>query len=108
MTRTKATTILDKVHIWYDAEGDYLEVDLGEPQDGNTAETSHKGVHVKLDDEHNIIGFSIIGVTTLQEEGAKPFEVDLSSKPSFQKRKLLKAHKPGLTESSALEDDQKH
>ena len=23
---------LDKIYIWYDAEGDYLEVDFGEPQ----------------------------------------------------------------------------
>ena len=105
--RTKFMTNLDKVYVWYDAEGDYLEVDLGEPQDGNTAETSHRGVHVKLDEENNIIGFSIIGVTTLQEEGAKPFEVDLNSKPRSQKRKLVKVRELGLTEgdTSTLEDD---
>ena len=34
-----------------------------------------------LDDDDNLIGFSIIGVSTLQENAAKPFEVEL--KPNF-------------------------
>ena len=98
MKKTNLMASLDKVYIWYDADGDYLEVDFGEPQDGNTAETSHKGVHVKLDEENNIIGFSIIGITTLQEEGSKPFEVDLSSKPRYQKRKPVKVRELGFSE----------
>ena len=72
---------LDKVYVWYDAEGDYLEVDLGEPRDGDTAMTAHNGVYVKLDADDNLIGFSIIGVSTLQENAAKPFEVELT--PNF-------------------------
>ena len=72
---------LDKVYVWYDAEGDYLEVDLGEPRDGDTAMTAHNGVYVKLDSDDNLIGFSIIGVSTLQENAAKPFEVELT--PNF-------------------------
>ena len=74
-------TNLDIIYVWYDAEGDYLEVDLGEPRDGNTAKTAHAGVYMKLDDEDNLIGFSIIGVSTLQENSAKPFEVELT--PNF-------------------------
>ena len=72
---------MDKIYVWYDAEGDYLEVDLGEPRDGNTEKTAHAGVYMKLDDEDNLIGFSIIGVSTLQENSAKPFEVELT--PNF-------------------------
>ena len=72
---------LDKVYIWYDAEGDYLEVNFGEPQDSDTAETTNRDVHVMLDDDDNLIGFSIIGVSTLQENAAKPFEVELT--PNF-------------------------
>ena len=74
-------TNLDKVYVWYDAEGDYLEVDFGESRDGDTAHTSNRDVHVKLDADDNLIGFSIIGVSTLQENAAKPFEVDLT--PNF-------------------------
>ena len=72
---------LDKVYIWYDAEGDYLEVNFGEPQDNDTAETANRDVHVMLDKNDNLIGFSIIGVSTLQENATKPFEVEL--KPNF-------------------------
>lgn len=72
---------MDKIYVWYDAEGDYLEVDLGEPRDGNTAMTAHDGVYMKLDDDDNLIGFSIMGVSTLQENAAKPFEVELT--PNF-------------------------
>lgn len=83
---------LDKIYVWYDAEGDYLEVDIGEPRDGNTAETAHRDVHIKLDEENNLIGFSIIGVSTLQENAAKPFEVELT--PNFdyppKGRKMVK------------------
>ena len=76
------TKNLDRVYIWYDPEGDYLEVDFGEPQDGDTAETANRDVHVKLDKEDNIIGFSVIGVSTLQENASQPFEVDLT--PNFE------------------------
>ena len=79
--RAKFMKNLDKIYIWYDAEGDYLEVDFGEPRDGDTALTAHDSVHMKLDDDDNLIGFSIIGVSTLQENAAKPFEVEL--KPNF-------------------------
>ena len=72
---------LSKVYVWYDAEGDYLEVDFGEPQDGDTAHTSNRDVHVKLDADDNPIGFSIIGVSTLQDNAVKPFEVELT--PNF-------------------------
>ncbi len=71
-------THIDEVYIWYDAEGDYLEVDFGGPQDGDTAETTNRDVHVKLHEEDNIIGFSVIGVSTLQENATKPFEVELT------------------------------
>lgn len=79
----------DKVYIWYDAEGDYLEVNFGEPQDSDTAETANGDVHVMLDDDDNLIGFSIIGVSTLQENAARPFEVELT--PNFDYP--LKDHK---------------
>ena len=82
---------MTKIHVWYDAEGDYLEVDLGEPRDGNTAKTAHDGVYMKLDDDDNLIGFSIIGVSALQENAAKPFEVELTPNfdypPKSRKRK---------------------
>lgn len=73
-------TNIKKAYVWYDAEADYLEIDLGEPQEGETEETAHKGVLVKVDEQGNIIGFSILGVTERQKSKEKPFEVDLTSR----------------------------
>ena len=64
-----------KVKIWYDKEGDYLEV-LFERKAGYFRETENDAVMEKVDEEGNIIGFSILKVSALAE---KPLSIDLKS-----------------------------
>jgi hypothetical protein len=62
-----------KVKIWYDPEGDYLEV-MFEQRPGYFRETQSDQVMEKVDDQGNILGFSVLRVSTLK---AKPLEVAL-------------------------------
>jgi hypothetical protein len=62
-----------KVKIWYDAEGDYLEV-LFDQKPGYFRATSDDQVMEKVDDQGNILGFSVLRVSALKE---KPLEVAL-------------------------------
>ena len=64
-----------KIKIWYDKEGDYIEV-LFERKAGYFRETENDAVMEKVDEEGNIIGFSIIKVNVLAE---KPLSIDLKS-----------------------------
>ena len=49
-----------EIKVWYDKEGDYLEV-LFERKAGYFKETPNDAVMEKVDEEGNIIGFSILG-----------------------------------------------
>ncbi len=62
-----------KVKIWYDSEGDYLEVTF-EQKHGYFRETANDHVMEKVDAEGNILGFSVLRVSALKE---KPLEVAL-------------------------------
>jgi|GEM_PF-916547 len=46
------------VKIWYDAEGDYLEV-MFEQKEGHFRETSSDQVMEKVDADGNVLGFSV-------------------------------------------------
>ncbi len=63
----------DKVRIWYDPEGDYLEV-IFDQRVGYFRETSSDQVMEKVDDEGNVLGFSVLRVSALKRV---PFEVAL-------------------------------
>ncbi len=56
-----------KVNIWYDKEGDYLEV-IFERKAGYFRETENDAVMEKVDEHGNIIGFSILKVSVLKEQ----------------------------------------
>jgi uncharacterized protein YuzE len=62
-----------KLKIWYDPEGDYLEVIFDQKQ-GYFRETANDQVMQKVDDEGNVLGFSVLRVSTLKE---KPLDVAL-------------------------------
>lgn len=62
------------VKIWYDPEGDYLEV-IFERKEGYFRETDKDQVMERVDGEGNILGFSIQKVSSLK---GKPFEVALT------------------------------
>jgi len=66
-----------KIKIWYDVEGDYLEV-IFEQRAGYFKETSNDAVMKKIDAAGNIIGFSILKVSALR--GQKPLAMTLASK----------------------------
>ena len=62
-----------KVRIWYDPEGDYLEV-IFDLKPGYFRETASDQVMEKVDDEGNILGFSVLKVSALKNT---PLEVAL-------------------------------
>ncbi len=61
------------VKVWYDPEGDYLEV-IFEQKEGYFKETEYDQVMEKVDMEGNVLGFSILGTRTL---GKKPINLTL-------------------------------
>jgi len=63
------------VKVWYDAEGDYLEV-VFERKEGYFRETANDQVMEKVDAEGNVIGFSVLKVSALKE---RPIDVALGS-----------------------------
>ena len=65
-----------EVRIWYDKEGDYLEV-IFERKGGYFRETENDAVMEKVDEEGNIIGFSILKVSALKEQ--EPLSISLKS-----------------------------
>lgn len=62
------------VTIWYDQEGDYLEV-LFEKQAGYFRATDNDAVMEKVDAQGNVIGFSILKVSALKDQ--QPLSVTL-------------------------------
>lgn len=65
-----------EVNVWYDKEGDYLEV-MFEQKAGYFRETGNDAVMEKVDNQGNIIGFSVLKVSALQDQ--KPLSVILKS-----------------------------
>ena len=63
------------VRVWYDAEGDYLEV-VFERKEGYFRETVSDQVMEKVDSDGNVIGFSVLKVSALRD---RPIEVALGS-----------------------------
>ena len=62
------------VKVWYDKEGDFLEV-MFEQKEGYFRETDNNQVMGKVDTKGNISGFSVVQVSKL---GRKPVEVALT------------------------------
>jgi uncharacterized protein YuzE len=63
-----------EIKIWYDKEGDYLEV-IFEKKAGYFKETDNDAIMEKVDEEGNVIGFSILKVSALKEQ--KPLSISL-------------------------------
>ncbi|MBA7525282.1 hypothetical protein ES705_17433 [subsurface metagenome] len=63
-----------EIKVWYDSEGDFLEV-VFERKTGYFRETENDAVMEKVDDEGNVIGFSILKVSALKER--EPISVSL-------------------------------
>ncbi len=67
---------MDKgIKVWYDNKGDYLEV-IFERKKGYFRETENDAVMEKIDEEGNVIGFSILKVSALKNQ--RPLSVTLT------------------------------
>lgn len=64
----------DKVKVWFDAEGDFLEVRFSDAA-GYMKETNHDAVMERVDERGEVIGFSILQVSRLAKE--KPLVAEL-------------------------------
>ncbi len=62
------------VKLWYDPEGDYLEV-IFDKREGYFRETKNDQVMEKVDPKGNILGFSVLKVSRFRKG---PVEVSLS------------------------------
>lgn len=63
------------VKVWFDAEGDFLEVRFSEGA-GFMQETDNDAVMKRVDEEGNVLGFSIMQVSRLAKE--KPVVAELA------------------------------
>lgn len=64
----------DEIKVWYDKDGDYLEV-LFEIKKGYFTETESDAVMKKVDEKGNVIGFSILKVSALKSD--EPINITL-------------------------------
>ena len=64
----------DKVKVWFDAEGDFLEVRFSDAA-GYMKATNNDAVMERVDERGQVIGFSIMQVSKLTRQ--KPLEADL-------------------------------
>ena len=64
----------DKVKVWFDAEGDFLEVRFSDAP-GIMKETDNDAVMERLDEHGQVIGFSIMQVSRLARQ--KPLVAEL-------------------------------
>jgi uncharacterized protein YuzE len=53
-----------KVKVWFDREGDFLEVTF-EEKPGFMRETDNDAVMERVDEQGKVIGFSVLGVSKL-------------------------------------------
>lgn len=67
----------EEIKIWYDQEGDFLEV-IFKRKKGFFRETENDAVMEKIDEEGNILGFSILKLSALK--GQNPLSVSLHRK----------------------------
>jgi len=64
----------DKVKVWFDPEGDSLEVQFADAP-GYMRETAHDGVMERVDEQGHIIGFSVLGVSRFRKDRALEAEL---------------------------------
>lgn len=67
----------EDVKVWYDQEGDFLEV-IFERKKGYFRETENDAVMEKIDENGKVLGFSILNVSNLK--GRDPLSISLRRK----------------------------
>jgi hypothetical protein len=66
----------DKLKLWFDPEGDYLEVTFSDVP-GYMRETKSDAVLQRVDERGRVIGFSVLGVSKFQKD--HPLEAELAA-----------------------------
>jgi len=64
-----------KITVWYDPEGDFLEVTFS-AKPGYMQETNHDAVMQRVDEEGNVIGFSVMQVSQFTKD--RPLTAELA------------------------------
>lgn len=65
-----------KLKIWYDKEGDYLEV-LFSDAPGFMRETNNDFVMERIDENGNILGYSILGISQIKKDSPIYAELEI-------------------------------
>jgi len=76
----------ESLRVWFDPEGDLLEVELGKPQKGFFEDVGDD-VFLRVDMKGNVLGFAILNATKRMK---KVREVELPIRASFSKLKQIK------------------
>ncbi|NTW59276.1 MAG: DUF2283 domain-containing protein [Nitrospirae bacterium] len=63
-----------QIKVWFDPEGDFLEVQFSDKA-GYMKETNNEAVMERVDEQGNVLGFTVMGVSRLSKE--KPLIADL-------------------------------
>jgi hypothetical protein len=66
----------DKLKLWFDPEGDFLEVTFSDAP-GYMRETKSDAVMQRVDEHGRIIGFSVLGVSKFHKN--QPLEAELAA-----------------------------
>jgi len=77
----------ESLRVWFDPEGDLLEVELGKPRKGFFRDVGDD-VFLRVDEKGNVLGFAILNATKRMK---KIREVELPIKASFSKIKQTAA-----------------
>ena len=65
----------ERIRVWFDAEGDFLEVRFSDKA-GFMRETKNDAVMERVDEQGNLLGFSIMQVSRLSK--GKPLVAELA------------------------------
>jgi hypothetical protein len=68
--------MIDKVKLWLDPEGDYLEVTFSDAP-GYMRPTKSDAMMQRVDEQGRVIGFSVFGVSRFQKD--RPLEAELAA-----------------------------
>lgn len=63
-----------KIKIWYDTEGDFIEV-LFSDKAGYMRETANEAVMERVDEKGNVLGFSIMHVSDFKKQEPRVAEL---------------------------------
>ena len=70
----KVRHMAQKVKVWFDPDGDYLEVQFSDAP-GFMRPTAHDAVMERVDEQGKGLGFSVLGVSRFKKD--RPLEAEL-------------------------------